>query len=86
VHSPTVEGWALLDGGVTAVSGYGLTTLPHGLRVLGFGALRFLLAGVGVAGPDEPFPTSARSTSTSCAAATWRPRGTPRRSASRPSC
>ncbi|MCO1659575.1 hypothetical protein [Pseudonocardia humida] len=56
VHSPTVEGWALLDGGVTAVSGYGLTSLPHGLRVLGFGALRLLLAGLGIDGPAEPFP------------------------------
>jgi hypothetical protein len=56
VHSPTVEGWALLDGGVTAVSGYGLTSLPHGLRVLGFGALRLLLDGLGIDGPEEPFP------------------------------
>ncbi len=56
VHAPTVEGWALLDGGVTAVSGYGLTSLPHGVRVLGFAALRFLLAGLGVEGPAEPFP------------------------------
>jgi hypothetical protein len=56
VHSPTVEGWALLDGGVTAVSGYDLTSLPHGIRVLGYAAVRFLLAGLGVAGPADPFP------------------------------
>jgi len=56
VHAPTVEGWALLDGGVTGISGYGLTSLPHGLRVLGFGALRLLLAGLGVAAPAAPFP------------------------------
>jgi hypothetical protein len=56
VHSPTVEGWALLDGGITAVSGYGLTSLPHGLRVVGYGALRLVLAGLGVAPPAEPFP------------------------------
>jgi hypothetical protein len=56
VHWPAVEGWAVLDGGVTTVSGYGLTTLPHGVRVLGFAALRLLLADLGAAGPDEPFP------------------------------
>jgi hypothetical protein len=56
VHSPTVEGWALLDGGITAVSGYGLTSLAHGIRVVGFGALRFLLAELDVEGPAEPFP------------------------------
>jgi hypothetical protein len=56
VHSPTVEGWALLDGGVTAISGYGLTSLPHGLRVVGFGALRLLLAELGVDGPADRFP------------------------------
>jgi hypothetical protein len=56
VHSPTVEGWALLDGGVTAISGYGLTSLPHGIRVIGFGTLRLLLAELDVTGPAEPFP------------------------------
>lgn len=56
VHSPTVEGWALLDGGVTAIAGYGLTSLPHGLRVVGFGALRLLLAELDVDGPTDRFP------------------------------
>jgi hypothetical protein len=56
VHSPTVEGWALLDGGITEISGYGLTSLPHGIRVVGFGALRLLLAELDVEGPAEPFP------------------------------
>jgi hypothetical protein len=56
VHSPTVEGWALLDGGVTAVSGYGLTSLPHGIRVVGFGALRLLLAELEADAPADPFP------------------------------
>jgi hypothetical protein len=56
VHSPTVEAWALLDGGVTAISGYGLTSLPHGIRVVGHGALRLLLAELDVEGPAEPFP------------------------------
>lgn len=55
VHAPVVEGWAVLDGGVTAVSGYDLTSLPHGLRVIGFRALRLLLADLGAAAPD-PFP------------------------------
>jgi hypothetical protein len=55
VHVPVVEGWAVLDGGVTAVSGYGLTSLPHGVRVIGFQALRLLLADLGAAAPD-PFP------------------------------
>jgi hypothetical protein len=59
VHSPTVEGWALLDGGITAISGYGLTSLPHGIRVVGFGALRLLLAELDIEGPVEPFPDEA---------------------------
>jgi hypothetical protein len=56
VHSPTVEGWALLDGGVTTIAGYGLTSLPHGTRVVGYGAVRLLLAELGVDGPPDPFP------------------------------
>ena len=60
VHSPTVEGWAFLDGGVTAVSGYGLTSLPHGIRVVGFGALRLLLSELDVEAPAEPFPDERR--------------------------
>jgi hypothetical protein len=53
---PAVEGWAVLDGGVTTVSGYGLTSLPHGVRVIGFAAVRLLLADLGAEGPAEPFP------------------------------
>jgi hypothetical protein len=56
VHFPFVEAWAVLDGGITAISGYGLTSLPHGMRVIGFGALRLMLADLRIAGPEEPFP------------------------------
>ena len=56
VHWPAVEGWAVLDGGVTTISGYGLTSLPHGVRVLGFAAVRLLLADLGAEAPAEPFP------------------------------
>ncbi len=58
VHMPLVEAWAVLDGGVTAVSGYGLTSLPYGVRVIGFQALRLLLAHLDVPGPG-PFPDEA---------------------------
>jgi hypothetical protein len=51
VHFPFVEGWAVLDGGITAISGYGLTSLTHGVRVIGVAALRLLLADLGAEGP-----------------------------------
>lgn len=51
VHFPFVEGWAVLDGGITAISGYGLTSLTHGVRVIGFAAARLLLADLHVEGP-----------------------------------
>lgn len=53
VHFPFVEGWAVLDGGITAISGYGLTSLTHGVRVIGSAALRLLLADLHA---DGPFP------------------------------
>lgn len=56
VHSPSVDAWAILDGGITSIYGYGLTTLPAGVRIVGFQAYRLLLAESEVAGPDEPFP------------------------------
>jgi hypothetical protein len=56
VHSPSVDAWAVLDGGVTAIYGYGLTTLPRGVRVIGFGAFRLLVAELALTAPQEPFP------------------------------
>lgn len=56
VHSPSVDAWAVLDGGITAVYGYGLTSLPHGVRVVGFEVFRVLVADLGLEGPAEPFP------------------------------
>lgn len=56
VHSPSVDAWAVLDGGVTAVYGYGLTSLPQGVRVVGFEVFRLLVADLGVEGPADRFP------------------------------
>lgn len=55
VHAPVVEAWAVLDGGVTSLHGYGATTLPCGVRVVGFRAFRLLLADLDLAGPVQPF-------------------------------
>lgn len=52
--APVVQAWAVLDGGVVDLHGYGLTTLPGGVRVIGFAALRLLIAELDLAGPD-PF-------------------------------
>lgn len=54
VHAPEVEGWAVLDGGVTRLHGYGVTTLTSGVRVLGFRVLRLLLADLDLTGPAQP--------------------------------
>jgi hypothetical protein len=55
VHAPDVEAWAVLDGGITSVRGYGVTTLPAGVRVVGYRALRLLMAEFDLAGPVSPF-------------------------------
>ena len=55
LHVPAVEAWAVLDGGVTSLEGYGATSLPCGVRVVGFQALRLLIAELGLAGPVRPF-------------------------------
>lgn len=75
VHSPSVDAWAVLDGGVTAVEGYGLTSLPGGVRVIGFGAFRLLLAEFALAGPVVPFD---RETPLAADELRRRHRGTPR--------
>lgn len=56
LHVPDVDAWAVLDGGVTSIRGYGLTSLPHGVRVVGFHAFRLLLTEFGLTGPVLPFP------------------------------
>ena len=55
VHLPAVEAWAVLDGGVTSLEGYGATSLPCGVRVVGFQALRLMIADLRLAGPVRPF-------------------------------
>ncbi len=55
LHVPAVEAWAVLDGGVTSLEGYGVTSLPCGVRVVGFQALRLMIADLGVVGPTRPF-------------------------------
>jgi hypothetical protein len=56
LHVPDVDAWAVLDGGVTSIRGYGLTSLSCGVRVVGFQAFRLLLTEFGLAGPVLPFP------------------------------
>jgi len=55
VHLPAVEAWAVLDGGVTSLEGYGATSLPCGVRVVGFQALRLIVADLRMAAPGRPF-------------------------------
>ncbi len=55
LHVPAVEAWAVLDGGVTSLEGYGATSLPCGVRVVGFQVLRLLIADLGLVGPVQPF-------------------------------
>ena len=54
LHVPAVEAWAVLDGGVVSLEGYGATTLSCGVRVVGFQALRLVIADLDLAGP-APF-------------------------------
>lgn len=56
VHAPSVDAWAVLDGGVTSVYGYGLTSLPHGMRVVGFAAFRLVVDALGLVGPAHALP------------------------------
>jgi hypothetical protein len=51
LHVPAVEAWAVLDGGVTSLEGYGATSLSCGVRVVGFQVLRLLIADLGLVGP-----------------------------------
>ena len=51
LHVPAVEAWAVRDGGVTSLEGYGATSLPCGVRVVGFRALRLLIADLGLSAP-----------------------------------
>ncbi|MCW2722658.1 hypothetical protein [Pseudonocardia sp.] len=55
MHMPDVDAWAVLDGGITSIYGYGLTSLPCGIRVVGFQVFRLLLAELDLAGPVLPF-------------------------------
>src|SRR5690348_12694892 len=55
LHVPVVEAWAVLDGGVTSLEGYGATSLPCGVRVVGFQVLRLLIADLGLADAPRPF-------------------------------
>lgn len=52
VHAPSVDAWALLDGGVVHRFGYGLTTLPAGMHIVGLQAFRLIVAELGFAVPD----------------------------------
>ena len=52
VHTPSVDAWAVLDGGVVHLYGYGLTTLPAGVHVVGLQAFRLILAELGFPVPD----------------------------------
>ncbi|MFG1636980.1 hypothetical protein [Pseudonocardia alni] len=56
LYSPTVTGWAVLDGGCTEIHRYGLTSLPSGIRVVGGTALRLLIAELDLSGGPRPDP------------------------------
>ncbi|TCK21616.1 hypothetical protein [Pseudonocardia endophytica] len=65
-HLPSVDAWALLDGGVISVSSVtvaGATPEPAwspplsaGMRVIGFRAFRLLVAELALAGPSSTLP------------------------------
>lgn len=56
LYSPTVYGWAVLDAGITEIHQYGLTSLPSGVRVVGWQALRLLIDELGLQGPKQALP------------------------------
>lgn len=51
VDAPSVTAWALLDGGILRLYGYGLTTVRAGVYILGSDALRLVLSDLGLALP-----------------------------------
>jgi hypothetical protein len=62
-HSPVVDAWAVLDGGILAVARWDRPgtppprdPLPAGLYVVGFGAFRLVTAAIGVPRPERPLP------------------------------
>jgi hypothetical protein len=56
LYSPTITGWAVLDGGCTEIDRYGLTSLPSRIRVVGWQTLRLLVDELGLAGPRRVLP------------------------------
>lgn len=54
LYSPTVYGWAVLDGGCSEIHRYGLTSLPSGIRVVGTPTLRLLIADLDLRGTPRP--------------------------------
>src|SRR5580765_40809 len=52
-HHPSVDGWAMLDGGIVHAFGYGLTSLTAGGYLIGFRTLHLVLAELGLALPDD---------------------------------
>ncbi|GEL20124.1 hypothetical protein [Pseudonocardia asaccharolytica] len=63
LYAPAVDGWAVLDGGITSVHPHSsttpATTLPPGVRVVGFQALRLLVCELDLVRPPRPFPGEA---------------------------
>jgi hypothetical protein len=53
LHTPSVDAWAVLDGGVVHVYGYGLTSLPAGLYIVGPQAFQLILTELGLPRPDD---------------------------------
>jgi hypothetical protein len=53
MYSSLVDGWAVLDGGVTHISRYGLTSLPDGIRIIGWQTLRLLIHDLNLAPPNR---------------------------------
>jgi hypothetical protein len=59
VHAPSVDAWAVLDGGIVHVYGYGLTSLPAGMYVIGMHAARLIVTELGFVMPDSPDASTA---------------------------
>lgn len=62
LHGPAVEAWSVLDGGILRLHRHPAAALPPGLRILGFAALRLVVAELGLeppaALPGERGPTT----------------------------
>ena len=56
LHGPAVEDGPRVDGGVLRLHGHPAATLPAGLRVVGFAAMRLIAADLGLGTPIEPLP------------------------------